>query len=276
LPISMAWHEALNRAAARLASVSDTPRLDAELLLAHAAGIEREELLLRGLGAIPAGFDALVERRAGHEPIAYITGRRAFWTIELEVTPAVLIPRADSETLIEAAVAHFAGTTGPASVLDLGTGSGALLLAALSEWPEASGVGVERSADAAVVARRNARRLGLNARVTIAEGDWTAAPGSYDLVLCNPPYIAEAAPLMRDVACFEPASALYSGPDGLDDHRRISHLIGQWIAPGGIGCVEIGEDQAELATALYAETGLQVVLRSDLAGRPRCLILGPM
>ena len=100
--------------------------------------------------------------------------------------------------------------------------------------------------------------------------------GSYDLVLCNPPNIAEAAPLMRDVACFEPASALYSGPDGLDDHRRISHLIGQWIAPGGIGCVEIGEDQAEVATALYAETGLQVVLRSDLAGRPRCLILGPM
>ena len=125
----MEWREALNRAAARLASVSDTPRLDAELLLAHAVGITREELLLRGIAAVPPGFAALVDRRARHEPIAYIIGRRDFWTIDLEVTPAVLIPRADSETLIEAAVGHFAGTAGPARVLDLGTGSGALLLA---------------------------------------------------------------------------------------------------------------------------------------------------
>jgi release factor glutamine methyltransferase len=126
------------------------------------------------------------------------------------------------------------------------------------------------------LARRNAGQLGLNERVTIVEGDWADATGRYDLVLCNPPYIPQNAPLMRDVACFEPASALYSGVDGLEDHRRISHLIGQRIAPGGIGCVEIGEDQAEAATALYAATGLQVVLLSDLAGRPRCLILRRM
>lgn len=271
----MAWHEALNRAAARLAGASGTPRLDAELLLAHAAGMTREELLLRGLSAVPPGFDALIERRLGHEPIGYITGRRDFWTIELDVTPAVLIPRVDSETLLEAALDHFAGGTGPRRVLDLGTGSGALLLAALAQWPAACGVGVERSAAAAEVARRNAVRLGLNGRATIVEGDWAAAPGSYDLVLCNPPYIPEDAPLMRDVACFEPAGALYSGVDGLDDHRRISHLLSQWIAPGGVGCVEIGADQRETAVALYAAAGLEVVLRSDLAGRPRCLVLRP-
>jgi release factor glutamine methyltransferase len=158
-------------------------------------------------------------------------------------------------------------------VLDLGTGSGALLLAALAEWPAASGIGVERSPEAASVARGNALKLGFAERATIVEGDWSAAPGRYDLLLCNPPYIAEGCRLMRDVACFEPASALYSGPDGLDDHRCLSHLIGQWIAPGGIGCVEIGEDQADAAAGLYGEAGLLVERRNDLAGRPRCLIL---
>ena len=271
----MALHEVLNRAAARLAAVSDTPRLDAELLLAHAAGTTREALLLHGLSAIPADFDRMVELRAAHEPVAYITGWREFWTIDLEVTPAVLIPRADSETLIEAAVAHFAGTAGPRHVLDLGTGSGALLLAALAEWPAAEGVGVDRSADAVAVARRNAARLGFAQRAAVIEGDWAAASGRYELVLCNPPYVAEDASLMRDVACFEPARALYAGVDGLDDHRRISQLIGDRIAPGGIACLEIGEDQAEAATALYAATGLPVALRADLAGRSRCLILGP-
>ena len=272
----MGWHEALNRAAARLAKVSDSPRLDAELLLAHAAGIGRDALLLRGLAAVPAAFDALVERRAAQEPVAYIIGRRDFWTIELEVTPAVLIPRADSETLIEAAVAHFAGSAGPHRVLDLGTGSGALLFAALAQWPAASGVGIDRSAEALAVARRNAARLGLAPRVRLVEGDWATATGEYDLILCNPPYIPQNAPLMREVACFEPAGALYAGVDGLDDHRRISHLIGQWLAPNGIGCVEFGEDQAETAAALYAARGLSVVSRSDLAGRPRCLILRPV
>jgi release factor glutamine methyltransferase len=269
----MEWRDALAQAAARLAAVSDTPRLDAELLLAHAAGVSREALLLHGLAGVPEGFDGLVARRAGHEPLAYITGRRDFWTIELQVSPAVLIPRADSETLIEAAVAHFAGTAGPDRVLDLGTGSGALLLAALAEWPLATGVGVDCSAGAVAVARANAERLGLAARATVLEGDFSAATGRYDLVLCNPPYVPDGAKLMRDVACFEPAGALYSGPDGLDDHRRLSHLIGELIAPGGIACAEIGADQAKMATSLYVASGLRVDLRPDLAGRPRCLIL---
>jgi release factor glutamine methyltransferase len=130
-------------AAQRLASVSDTPMLDAELLLAHALGIEREQLLLTPRPAAPHEFEQLIARRLAGEPVAYIVGRRAFWTIELDVTPDVLIPRPDSETLLDAAVAHFQGTAGPQRILDLGTGSGAMLLAALDQWPAATGLGID-------------------------------------------------------------------------------------------------------------------------------------
>jgi release factor glutamine methyltransferase len=265
--------DALNAAVARLASVSDTPRLDAELLLAHAAGISRETLLLHGIAAVPARFEQLLERRLGHEPIAYITGRRAFWTIELEVSPAVLIPRPDSETLIEAAVDHFAGADGPASVLDLGTGSGALLLATLAQWPQARGIGIDRSAAAVAVARRNAASLGMTARATIVEGDWAIDAGRHDCILCNPPYIPLGSSLMPEVARFEPATALFSGPDGLDDHRRIAPLLPGRMTPDAVGCIEIGEGQAVPAAAIYAEAGMVVTQRVDLAGRPRCLVV---
>src|SRR5690349_16108760 len=143
----MRVREALAEAAARLAAVSETARLDAELLMAHALGVVRETLLLHHLDdAAPAAFDALVARRLAHEPVAYLTGRRAFWTIELEVGPGVLIPRPDSETLIEAAIAHF-GERGPQRILDLGTGPGTLLLAALGQWPAATGLGIDASID---------------------------------------------------------------------------------------------------------------------------------
>ena len=138
---------ALAEATRTLATFSDTPRLDAELLMAIALGVTREDLLLRHLdAAAPEGFAGLIERRLAHEPVAYITGTRAFWTIALRVGPGVLVPRPDSETLIEAAVAHFAGRA-PASILDLGTGPGTLLLAALAEWPGARGLGIDASAD---------------------------------------------------------------------------------------------------------------------------------
>ena len=193
---------ALAEAARALAAVSDTPRLDAELLLAHALGLTREALLL-GASRTPAQagvqsppselepgfrgstvlFDALIRRRLMHEPIAYIVGRQAFWSIELSVTPAVLIPRPDSETLIEAAVAHF-GRAGPNRILDLGTGSGALLLAALAEWPRASGLGVDISADALAVAAANAAALGLADRARFALAGWErAGDGDHDLIL---------------------------------------------------------------------------------------------
>ena len=185
----MTVRAAIAEAASRIAS--ETPRLDAELLMAHALGVSRQAMLLSRLGdPVPEGFAALVERRLRHEPVAYITGSRGFWTIELQVGPGVLVPRADSETLIEAAVVHFAGTEGPKRVLDLGTGPGTLLLAALAEWPQARGLGVDASETALGYARENAERLGLSERVELRAGDWAAGVyGAFDLILCNPPYI---------------------------------------------------------------------------------------
>lgn len=262
------------KAALRLASVSDTPRLDAELLMAHALGIERQHLLMAKLDQpAPGSFTDLVARRLRHEPVAYITGARAFWTIELLVAPGVLIPRADSETLIEAAVAHFAGGPDPASVLDLGTGSGALLLAALDQWPRARGLGLDASPDAVGIARANAARLKLEGRATIAIGDWRGRDGPHDLILCNPPYVATGEALPREVVDWEPASALFAGSDGLDDYRAIAPGLPAQLAPGGVACIEIGATQAAAAATLFAAEGFAVSVRRDLARRDRCLVL---
>jgi release factor glutamine methyltransferase len=260
--------------AARLSLVSATPRLDAELLMAHALGIERTALLLSRLDdPAPAAFEPLLERRLAHEPVAYITGRRAFWTIELEIGPGALIPRPDSETLIEAALAYF-GTAGPRSVLDLGTGPGTLLFAALAEWPEARGLGVDASRAALAFAARNAARLGLAERAQLRAGDWAQGiEGAFDLILCNPPYVEDGGDLPPDVRGWEPAAALFAGADGLDAYRGLAPQIGPLLAPGGIACVEIGAGQAAAAGALFEAEGLSVALRHDLAGRDRCLVL---
>ncbi|MEH3108204.1 MAG: peptide chain release factor N(5)-glutamine methyltransferase [Sphingomonas fennica] len=265
---------ALAGATRALAAVSDTARLDAELLMAAALGCTRETMLLaRGGAAVPPGFAALIDRRLAHEPIAYILGERDFWTITLAVTPAVLIPRADSETLIEAAIDRF-GARAPATVLDLGTGSGALLLAALAQWPQATGTGVDASAAALAVAADNAARLGLAPRARFLHGDWDAAcPARFDLLLCNPPYVETDAALPPDVARYEPAAALFAGVDGLDDYRRLAPLLPRMLAPGGVGCVEIGREQAAAVSALFAAAGLGVSVRRDLAGHDRCLIV---
>ena len=265
---------ALAAAARQLAAVSDTPRLDAELLMAHALGLSREALLLSRLGdPAPAGFEALLSRRLSHEPIAYLVGRRAFWTIELEVGPGALVPRPDSETLIEAAVEHF-GAAGPRHILDLGTGPGTLLLAALAQWPEARGLGVDRSSEALAYAVRNAARLGLAGRARFVRGDWAdGVAGAFDLVLCNPPYVEEGADLPRDVSDWEPAGALFAGLDGLDAYRRLARSLPPLLAPGGIASFEVGAFQAGAAAALFEAQGLRVRVRKDLAGRDRCLVL---
>jgi release factor glutamine methyltransferase len=293
--------EAIGAAAARLAETSATPRLDAELLMAHALGMTREAMLLRGLDTHPpfvpsevegreagaaletraatslgtnglvGAFEALVARRASGEPLAYITGTRAFWTIELAVAPGVLIPRPDSETLIDAALAHFAGTSGPRRILDLGTGSGALLLAALAEWPHAKGVGIDRSAAALAIARANAEALGMADRARIIPGDWAGTGERFDLILCNPPYIATGEVLPRDVADHEPHTALFAGADGLDDYRALAPLLAAQLESGGIACIEIGATQGAAVSALLEAQGLVVQIRHDLAGRERCV-----
>lgn len=266
----MTVRDALRAATARLTH-SDTPRLDAELLMAYALGIGRDMLLIQYLDApVPVQFDTVLSRRIAREPLAYITGMRDFWTISLEVTPDVLIPRPDSETLIEAAIAHF-GSAEPVRVLDLGTGSGALLLAALDHWPRATGLGIDASEAALKIARRNADRIAPD-RATLRHGDWASGmTEKFDLILCNPPYVETEAQLSPDVLN-EPYSALFAGVDGLDDYRRIIPHLSALIAPAGLIAMEIGYQQATLVQALFAEQGMATTLAKDLGGRDRALL----
>lgn len=266
--------QSLAAAAADLGAASHTPRLDAELLMAHALGSSRETLLLGHLDdPTPAMFADLLARRLRHEPIAYITGSRAFWTIELTVGPGVLVPRADSETLIEAAVAHFAGRDGPRTVLDLGTGPGTLLLAVLDQWPTAHGLGIDSFEKALTYAQDNAIDLGMEDRARFELGDWAAElKGRFDLVLANPPYIGTDERLPREVREHEPGVALYAGADGLDAYRIIAPQLPPLLVPGGAAILEIGATQAPAVTALLAAQGFAVALRRDLAGHPRALV----
>jgi release factor glutamine methyltransferase len=266
--------DALAAAAARLAPVSETPRLDAELLMAEALGTSREDLLLSRLeDAVPPGFDPLLRRRLASEPVAYILGRRDFWTIELEVGPGVLVPRPDSETLVEAAVEHF-GREGPKRVLDLGTGPGTLLLAALSQWPRATGLGIDSSEAALGYARRNAGRLGTSARAEFRLGDWgEGIEERFDLILCNPPYVESGADLPSDVAQWEPHQALFAEADGLSEYRRLAPEIPRLLAPGGIACIELGAGQLEAVAALFEGASFTIKSRKDLKGFERCLTL---
>jgi release factor glutamine methyltransferase len=261
----------LRAAAARIGG--DTPRLDAEVLLAHHLACSRGELLLDMDRRIdPHGFENMVERRAAGEPVAYITGTRAFWSLTLRVTPDTLIPRPDTETLIEVALRLCRRS--PGRILDLGTGSGALLLAALSEWPDASGIGVDISAAALAVAAENARATGLAGRACFRPGDWgEALDERFDLVLGNPPYIGEGEHLPDDVRRHEPASALFAGHDGLDAYRRILPQLPKLLATAGLAVLEIGHTQGEALLAMARAQGLAASLHQDLAGRDRCVAL---
>ncbi len=221
----------------------------------------------------PEPFRRLVARRTTREPLAYILGWQEFWSLRIAVSPATLIPRADSETLIEAALA--ARPAGIARVLDLGTGTGCLLLALLSERPAAWGLGIDRSPAAAALARANAVALGLNDRCAMVAADWAApVAGRFDLVLSNPPYIESGtiAGLMPEVARFEPGSALDGGADGLDAYRTIVGSLHRLLAPGGLAVLEVGAGQHVALRALAEAAGFGTVgLRADLAGIVRAV-----
>lgn len=271
--------EAIRAATERLSATSDTARLDAELLMAHVLGVARSDLLLRHMtNAEPEGFAPLVERRAEHEPVAHLLGHQEFYGLDLFVTRDALIPRGDSETLIEAAREAFADRAPPARILDLGTGTGALLLAALTVWPHAHGTGIDASPAAAMVGAANALRLGLDRRARMFERDWTQDKwdegfGTFDLILANPPYVEAAAPLEPSVARFEPAAALFAGTEGLDAYRSIVPQLGKLLSAAGVAILEIGATQAVAVAAIAGESGFTATLRTDLAGRPRALVL---
>jgi release factor glutamine methyltransferase len=266
---------ALDDATRQLTKSSDTARLDSELLMAEALHIDRDRLLLSPPDReVPPRYWEMVKRRSEGEPVAYITGRRAFWNIELHVGPGVLVPRPDSEVLIASAIEHFEGTPGPARILDLGAGPGTLLLAALDIWSDATGLGVDLSRHALSYASANARRLGFEQRAKLMQGNW--AEGlleKFDLILCNPPYVAEGADLGPGVREYEPDEALFAGSEGLDAYRQLAPQLPKLLNPGGLAAIEIGHDQGDAVTDLLARDGLRAEVANDLAGRPRAVLL---
>lgn len=267
---------AIRAATESLSATSDTARLDAEVLMAHALQCSRTDVLLRHMGdPVPEGFAALIARRAGHEPVAHITGHQEFWGLPFRVTSATLIPRGDSETIVETALD---ACRAPARVLDCGTGTGALLLSVLHERAGASGVGVDASPAALAVAQGNAEALGLGDRARMVLADWTQPGwaeglGRFDLILANPPYVETDAPLAPSVRDFEPAGALFAGAQGLDDYRVLIPQLPGLLNPDGVAVIEIGHEQAQSVGEIATKAGFAVKLRLDLAGRPRALLL---
>lgn len=271
----------LEAAARRLAAAGvEGPRRDAQLLLAHALGA-RPELVLghpeRSLTpACRARFEALVERRAAREPVSRILGRREFWSLPFRLAPTVLDPRPESEVLVEAVVARLPQRAAPRALLDLGTGSGCLLLALLAELPGTRGLGVDRDAQALAAARDNAAALGLEARAEFRVSDWGAElEGSFDVIVANPPYVAEHEwpALPPEVRLYDPPGALVGGADGLAAYRALLPRAARLLAAGGLLALEHGERQGPALRALLARHRLAAAAEvRDLAGRERCLL----
>lgn len=273
---------ALAQAIARLTAARvETARLDARLLLAEALAETVERIVAwpeRALTVREAeAFATLVERRVAREPVAHILGRREFWSLGLATTRDTLTPRPDSEAVVEAALKLFPDREAKLRILDLGTGTGCLLLALLSEYADAIGVATDVSPAAAKIAGQNAAALGLADRAAILVCEWDdSVAGQFDLVVSNPPYIrsAELARLAPEVATFEPRIALDGGRDGLDAYRALAPRLARRLVPGGFGVVEIGVEQADDVEEMGAAAGLTVWGRQrDLAGRDRCVVL---
>jgi release factor glutamine methyltransferase len=270
-----AW---LKDAAARLhAAGVDDGRLEARLLLGATTGWSTERMLAHAPAPLDPAFETaanrLLARRAAREPMSHILGWREFWSLRFAVTSDVLTPRPDSETLVEAALAGVADRSAALRVLDLGVGSGCLLLTLLHELPKASGVGIDASPTALAVARLNARALGLAGRADLRLGDWAAGlVGPFDLIVSNPPYIpsAEIDTLEPEVALHEPRTALDGGPDGLAPYRTIMGQAAQLLSPGGRLLVEVGVGQAAHVAALATCAALKPLsIHRDLAAIER-------
>ena len=258
----------------------DSPRKEARLLLAYVLGLQAIDIVADRTPQLSAEelsrFDDVVQRRAAREPLAYIVGRREFWSLEFAVDPSVLIPRPESEILVEEALRRFPDREASLRVADLGTGSGCLLLAFLSERPAARGMGTDVSEGVLAVAARNAQALGLAGRAEFAYGNWTGVlSGSFDAIFVNPPYIVTdaIAGLPPEVARYEPRLALDGGQDGLSAYRTIAAGLKRHISPCGFAFFEVGQDQAPLVQTVLEQNGLAVSgTVCDLAGIPRCLV----
>ncbi len=275
---------AFSAAARRLARAGIAgARLDARVLVGHALGTGGAVVPGRPRRGLTADerrrLAALVARRARREPLAHVVGGREFWSLPFAVTKDVLVPRPDSETVVEAALGWVGDRDARLTVLDLGTGSGCLVLALLSELPRAFGVGVDISAAALEVARGNARALGLEGRVRFVRGDWGAGlRGPFQVIVANPPYIADGDldALEPEVSAFEPRLALAGGADGLDGHRAVAPWLAGLLAPKGAVFLEIGAGQGPAVAAIVRRHGMQhVETPCDLAGIPRCLVAIP-
>lgn len=274
----------IGETAARLARAGvETARLDAELMLAEAAGVDRARLYM-GAGALDsaaqARFAAMVELRARRMPLAYILGRREFYSLEIKVAPGVLIPRPETETLVALALGQLA-VRPDARVLDLGCGSGAIALALAANAPQARIVAADIAADALEIAAQNAARLGVAAQIEFVRGDCftpldgAGGLGRFNLIVANPPYIADAeiAALAPEVRDFEPRIALAGGADGCDFYRRIAAGLNAHLAPAGAVIVEVGAKQAAAAAAIFRRAGRgEITIARDLAGIERVIL----
>ncbi len=273
--------EALRAAVARLrdAGLDDVAAEDARQLLEQASEMSRAGLIAAMGATQPADegerFSALVDRRARREPLSHILGSVGFWTLELEVSADVLTPRADTETIVEAALEAIPDRAVPLSILDIGTGSGAIALALLSELPNATAVATDISSAALDMAAKNAARNGLVDRLTLVETRWAdGLEAGFDLVVSNPPYIASAVieTLDPEVKTFEPRLALDGGPDGLAPYRHLFTEAKRLLDNDGIAIFEIGYDQGTSALELAHAAGANAKIRTDLAGRDRAVI----
>jgi release factor glutamine methyltransferase len=278
-PTSFAHLLAFGREHLRRAAI-ETPALDARILLSFATDLPLEALLLRAEEApsqpIIDSYMGLLDRRAANEPIAYILGKKEFWGLHFSVTTDTLIPRPDTESLIEATLSLFPNKNAPLRILDLGTGSGCILLSLLHEYPNASGVGIDQSSGAISIAKSNSMHLGLAKQCSFLLQSWNKGlKGSYDLIITNPPYITEASygGLAPELRHFEPYKALVAGTDGLDCYREIIPRIGALLKPNGFFVLECGIGQHEELTNIIKDSQLQLLsLIYDLTTRVRGMI----
>ncbi|MFI4983957.1 MAG: peptide chain release factor N(5)-glutamine methyltransferase [Rickettsiales bacterium] len=247
-----------------------TAQLDAEILLAHTLNCTRADLILKTIPKIPDEFLELIERRCAHEPLAYIVGKKEFWEFEFIVNNNVLIPRPDTETLIEQILLKFPDKSAPLRFLDLGTGSGCIILTLLSIFKNASGVAVDISDGALLVAKQNAKNLGIE-RAEFINSDWygNIAQQRFDAILANPPYIEPDEEVALEVKKYEPQNALYGG---VAPYKIIAANAARYLAPNGIIAVEIGYGQGEQVAHIFSQHGFSQKVVKDLAGKDRIII----